>query len=408
MSAAKYGYLFQGQHYNWQRRPRGTPGLDLDPALLRQLSSEPRSGRELRARPARASADKPSGWRAMTAVLLLLPGTPMLFQGQEFSASAPFLFFADFDEELAAAVRKGRAEFLMQFPSVVDYVARRGARRSRPASRPSNGASSISSEREPHADAYAFHRDLLALRRNSAGAASSAAADGGRCGPRRPHAFALRFFATDSRDDRVLVVNLGGRSGPQVRRRSAAGAAGRLPTGRSQWSSERSEVRWRRNARHLGHRPWSVPGEMRARARAAARRTAAATTTVRRTRRERIGPLCPCAGFRGRLPARFRIPSRWSPRVAGDERPGRLRVGHRGRRHHAPVSRHAHRRAAGAARAHGHVEPRGREVRWPTAAATRSAAASGAATRPTRTGRATSSSSGWKRACRSGATTSTA
>ena len=72
----------------------------------------------------------PARWRAMTALLLLAPGTPMLFQGQEFSASAPFLYFADHDPELAEAVRKGRAEFLTQFPSIVDS-RRAGARRPR-------------------------------------------------------------------------------------------------------------------------------------------------------------------------------------------------------------------------------------------------------------------------------------
>jgi len=37
----------------------------------------------------------PGCWRAMTACLLLSPGVPLLFQGQEFSSSKPFLFFAD-------------------------------------------------------------------------------------------------------------------------------------------------------------------------------------------------------------------------------------------------------------------------------------------------------------------------
>ena len=60
----------------------------------------------------------------MTAVLLLMPTTPMLFQGQEFAASTPFLYFADVGPELAEAVRKGRAEFLRQFPSFIDYEAR--------------------------------------------------------------------------------------------------------------------------------------------------------------------------------------------------------------------------------------------------------------------------------------------
>src|SRR5438552_7834977 len=66
----------------------------------------------------------PGRCRAMTALFLLAPGTPMLFQGQEFAASSPFLYFADFDAELAAAVRKGRGEFLTQFPSIVDLVQR--------------------------------------------------------------------------------------------------------------------------------------------------------------------------------------------------------------------------------------------------------------------------------------------
>ena len=36
----------------------------------------------------------PARWRAMTALMLLMPGTPMLCQGQEFGASSPFLYFA--------------------------------------------------------------------------------------------------------------------------------------------------------------------------------------------------------------------------------------------------------------------------------------------------------------------------
>ena len=42
---------------------------------------------------------------------LLAPGTPMLFQGQEFGASSPFLFFADQNTELNKKIREGRAEF---------------------------------------------------------------------------------------------------------------------------------------------------------------------------------------------------------------------------------------------------------------------------------------------------------
>ncbi len=45
ISAAKWGYLFQGQHYTWQKQPRGTPGLDLPPEAF-GVPREPRSGRQ--------------------------------------------------------------------------------------------------------------------------------------------------------------------------------------------------------------------------------------------------------------------------------------------------------------------------------------------------------------------------
>src|SRR5204863_4815527 len=64
------------------------------------------------------SLSSPGGYRAMTALLLLGPWTPLLFQGQEFGATTPFFYFADVgDARLKEAVRKGRFEFLAQFPS---------------------------------------------------------------------------------------------------------------------------------------------------------------------------------------------------------------------------------------------------------------------------------------------------
>ena len=54
----------------------------------------------------------------MTALLMLMPGTPMLFQGQEFGATTPFLYFCDHKAELSKVVREGRAKFLAQFRSL--------------------------------------------------------------------------------------------------------------------------------------------------------------------------------------------------------------------------------------------------------------------------------------------------
>src|SRR4029077_648268 len=95
----------------------------------------------------------PGRLRAMTALFLLMPSTPMLFQGQEFAASAPFLYFADFEGDLAAAVRKGRAEFLTQFPSVAAYESQAAL------DAPGDSATFARCkldlrEREKHAEAY--------------------------------------------------------------------------------------------------------------------------------------------------------------------------------------------------------------------------------------------------------------
>ncbi|HTO30380.1 MAG TPA: malto-oligosyltrehalose trehalohydrolase [Pararhizobium sp.] len=46
--------------------------------------------------------------RALTAITMLSPSIPMLFMGEEFGETRPFLFFADYTGELADAVRKGR------------------------------------------------------------------------------------------------------------------------------------------------------------------------------------------------------------------------------------------------------------------------------------------------------------
>src|SRR4051812_31720287 len=164
ISAAKYGYLFQGQHYHWQRKPRGTPSWGLQGenfvTFLENHDQVANSAYGMRTH----QLTSPGRWRAMTALLLLMPGTPMLFQGQEFAASAPFLYFADHDPELAAVVRKGRMEFLTQFPSVTDFEGKKDL--ADPADRATFTRCVLDlSERESHAAAYALHKDLLKLRR---------------------------------------------------------------------------------------------------------------------------------------------------------------------------------------------------------------------------------------------------
>ena len=118
ISALKWGYLYQGQRYTWQQQRRGTPAFDLKPAafvtFLQNHDQIANSGRGLRCH----VLTSPGHYKALTALLLLGPGTPMLFQGQEFAASSPFYFFADCTGELARLTSQGRAAFLSQFPNL--------------------------------------------------------------------------------------------------------------------------------------------------------------------------------------------------------------------------------------------------------------------------------------------------
>ena len=204
LSCLKYGFLFQGQWYSWQKQRRGTSTLGSNPAamvtFLQNHDQIANSGR---------------GWRidrlcsygqykAMTAVCLLGPGTPMLFQGQEFAASSPFLFFADHDVELAEKVRAGRAEFLQQWRS----LATGQLKFDDPCSRETFEKCKLDlTEREKHAETYALHRDLLKLRKSEAVfSRQERQFDGAILGP---EAFVVRFFSEGYLDDRLLVVNLG-------------------------------------------------------------------------------------------------------------------------------------------------------------------------------------------------------
>jgi maltooligosyltrehalose trehalohydrolase len=205
ISAVKYGYLYQGQWYKWQEFRRGTPSLKIPPTafvnFIQNHDQVANSGRGERCH----QLTSPGRYRAMTALMLLAPGTPMLFQGQEFAASSPFLFFADHNEGLAPLVRKGRAEFLAQFPSLATPEFQ--AVLDDPCDARTFERSKLDlSERERHSAIYEMHRDLLRLRREDAvfGGASGGV-DGAVLGD---EAFVLRFFGQDD-DDRLLLVNLG-------------------------------------------------------------------------------------------------------------------------------------------------------------------------------------------------------
>ncbi len=216
ISAAKWGYLYQGQRYAWQEQRRGTPGLDLQPAafvtFLENHDQVANTARGLRLH----QMTTPGRYRALSALVLLLPGTPMLFQGQEFASSRPFLYFADHGRDLAELVRKGRGEFLEQFVGMQDPALQ--ARLRDPADeRTFRDAVLDWSDLDRRSQVWILYRDLLTLRRTERAFTRQArrAVDGAVLGP---EAFVLRFFDGEPGDvpgtgehdgDRLLIVNLG-------------------------------------------------------------------------------------------------------------------------------------------------------------------------------------------------------
>lgn len=204
VSAAKYGFLYQGQHYRWHRRRRGKRAFDIPRhrfvTFIENHDQVANSGRGLRVH----QLTSPARWRAMTAYLLLGPGTPMLFQGQEYASSRPFLYFADHGEELGRLVLEGRRKELGRFrsQSAPDVLGRMPV--------PNDPATFERckldpAERQRHAAAVLLHKELIALRKSDPAFRPGVTLDGAVLGPA---AFVLRYFMPGGAD-RLLVVNLG-------------------------------------------------------------------------------------------------------------------------------------------------------------------------------------------------------
>jgi maltooligosyltrehalose trehalohydrolase len=207
ISAVKYGFLYQGQARSWRKALRGTPTFGISPEVFvcflenHDQIANTGPGQRLRFQ------TSPGRYRAMTALLLLGPWTPLLFQGQEFGASSPFLFFADIgDASVRDAIRKGRAEWLAPFLSLTEDQAWRTL----PAPDDPEVFASCKlnfSEQKNNRELYYLHIDLLKLRREDSRLRqqSSGGIDGAVLGPA---SFVLRYFSANN-DDRLLLVNFG-------------------------------------------------------------------------------------------------------------------------------------------------------------------------------------------------------
>lgn len=206
VSALKWGFLYQGQFYAWQKKRRGHAALDLPGhAFVQFLQNHDQVANSARGQRLH-QLTSPGRYRALTALMLLTPGTPLLFQGQEFAASAPFLYFARHEDELNVLICKGRHEFMSQFPNIASEDG--GKLLAVPAEEETFLRCKLDhGEREANAHVVRMHRDLLRLRRDDPVFAQQdrARMHGAVLGP---EAFLLRFLG-EGNEDRLLVVNLG-------------------------------------------------------------------------------------------------------------------------------------------------------------------------------------------------------
>jgi maltooligosyltrehalose trehalohydrolase len=205
VSLCKHGFLYQGQHYYWQDKPRGRPALRRPAcSFVACIQNHDQIANTLCG--VRLQYLTSSGrLRAMTALLLLAPPTPFLFMGQEFCASAPFAFFADSATDLAQATWLGRREFLSQFTQFATREAQ--TRVPDPCDPLTFERAKLNFwERKAHSSIYDMHRELLRLRRFDPviGDHSSQFFDGAVLGEK---CLLLRWCEARS-NDRLLLVNL--------------------------------------------------------------------------------------------------------------------------------------------------------------------------------------------------------
>jgi maltooligosyltrehalose trehalohydrolase len=119
------GFSYQGEPSRRRNgQVRGESSIDLPPAaFVTFLQNHDQIGNRAFGERITKLADH-RAVRAAAAILLLAPSPPLLFMGEEFGAGTPFLFFCDFEKDLAAAVTAGRRNEFAHFSAFNDATVR--------------------------------------------------------------------------------------------------------------------------------------------------------------------------------------------------------------------------------------------------------------------------------------------
>ena len=168
------GWLYVGQHSVHLGEARGTDPVGLPASsFVICLQNHDQIGN-------RAFGERlhhqiePAAYRAASTLFLMAPQTPLLFMGQEWAASTPFLYFTDHHPELGRLVTEGRRQEFRHFTAFSDPAVR--DRIPDPQAETTFTASCLTwNERrvEPHASVLRLYRAVLHLRRRVTDASRS-------------------------------------------------------------------------------------------------------------------------------------------------------------------------------------------------------------------------------------------
>jgi maltooligosyltrehalose trehalohydrolase len=178
------GWLYTGQHSKQMNHARGTSAEQIQMyRFVVCIQNHDQVGN-------RAHGDRlhhsiaPEAWRAASTVLLTVPMTPLLFMGQEWAASSPFLYFTDLEPNLGRSVTEGRRKEFAAFPEfsepgATDRIPDPQAESTFANSRLRWNETTVAD----HARVLALYRQLLSLRRRHDALAASSERQGEAVAP---------------------------------------------------------------------------------------------------------------------------------------------------------------------------------------------------------------------------------
>jgi maltooligosyltrehalose trehalohydrolase len=161
------GWHFTGQYSTYLGEHRGTDPTGIPPRrFVFCIQNHDQVGNRAMGERLHHQIDL-DAYRAASVLLLCAPATPLLFMGQEWAATSPFLYFTDHPEELGQLVTAGRRNEFRHFSAFADAAARGDI------PDPQDPATFLGSrldwsevDREPHASTLRLYQRLLALRRH--------------------------------------------------------------------------------------------------------------------------------------------------------------------------------------------------------------------------------------------------